>query len=396
MNIFESIRIALSAIIAHKLRSILTMLGIIIGVGSVILIVAIGQGGERMLQEQISGSGNVEVIDYSPSEEDRMANPNIDFQTVFTDHDIRLIEDIPEVTGVDATLYSWGHIYLGDKDVESTVSGVSRATIDMYGLEVDQGRLLSDADHLAGRQVVLINNKVKENLFEDENPLGQLIRINGQPLEVIGVLQNRELMFMSFEEIYIPRRTFERIYGSYNIWSIAIQAENPTDLEKATETTVNMMNQKYQTDAFKAESMEEISAMISTVTGITTGIFGGIAGISLLVGGIGVMNIMLVSVTERTREIGIRKSLGATRQQILFQFLIEAVTLTLIGGLIGITIGYGGAQLVAFFVGLSGSIVSIPILVGSVLFSMLIGIIFGLLPANKAARLDPIESLRFE
>lgn len=397
MSMWESVRIALSSIRAHKMRSILTMLGIIIGVGSVIVVVAIGQGGEAMLKSQFSGTGNTVEVFYQPSEEELQSNPNGFALPPFTPEDIRLLQDIPEVQQVVTSSSEAGTIRFREDTVDASVTGVNEAYLDVNDLKVGEGREFTPADFLGGRRVALVGSSLEEELFGSESAVGQVIRIGVQPVEVVGVLEEATGVFsFGANEVYLPWNTWRTVYGTSDISQVTLQARSADDLQAAGEKATEALNRAHQTDdSYQVFNIEQLAEGISQITRIMTLIIGSIAGISLLVGGIGVMNIMLVSVTERTREIGIRMSLGATRGQVMFQFLVESVTLTLIGGMIGILLGWGAASLVSFFADWP-SLISWYVVLGALLFSMVIGIIFGLLPANKASRLDPIESLRYE
>lgn len=397
MSIIENIKIALSSIFVHKMRSILTMLGIIIGISSVIFIVALGQGGTEQLKSLIVGPGNTVSLTYMPSEEEIQKNPTM-LWTPFTEDDIRAVESIPEVAKVVTSSESFGTVRFRENHQEAYIAGVNQAYIEVNELHVASGRNLLASDFLGARRTAVINAKVQEELFEDVNPLGEIIYIDAQPFEIVGILEKPEGLLSSFDTmtVYIPWETLRAVTGENRISYITIQAENTEDLQIAGEKAAHLLNQIHGTkDAYQVLNMEQIAEGISQITGIMTMIIGSIAGISLLVGGIGVMNIMLVSVTERTREIGIRMALGATRGQILFQFLTESVTLTLIGGMIGIIFGSFAAMIVSAFIGFTLTI-SLPVILIGLGFSMVIGIIFGILPANKASNLDPIESLRYE
>jgi putative ABC transport system permease protein len=397
MSVWESVRIAFSSIKAHKMRSLLTMLGIIIGVGSVIVVVAIGQGGEEMLKSQLTGPGNTIEVVYQPSEEEIQSNPNIFLEPPFTQEDIRLLQSIPEVEQVVTASSEFGNVRFREETLEASITGVNEAYFHLNELNVEDGRAFTSADFLGGRRVALVGSSVEEELFGENSAVGEIIRIGVQPVEIVGVLEKPTGVFaLGANEVYVPWNTWRTLYGKSDVSQVTLQAKDAESLQIAGEKAADLLNRAHQTeDSYQVFNMEALAEGIGQITGIMTAIIGSIAGISLLVGGIGVMNIMLVSVTERTREIGIRMAVGATRGQVMFQFLVESMTLTLIGGTIGILLGWGAASLVSLFAGWP-SLVSWYVVVGAVLFSMLIGVIFGLLPANKASRLDPIESLRYE
>ncbi|AMB89558.1 FtsX-like permease family protein [Bacillus altitudinis MN12] len=397
MKLFENIKIALNSVLAHKLRSILTMLGIIIGVGSVIAVVAIGQGGEQMLKESISGPNNTIDMTYTPSDEELNANPNALFEATFTEEDIQSVQALNGVKQVASSTAQGMQLRFQDTTIDATVNGINEGYTNVHSLHIAEGQDLREIDFRSGRRAAVISEGIQKELFNGEKAVGELIWMNGQPVEVIGVLAKQEGLFsFDMNEIYVPFAMLTTAFGVKEYDKLSIQVAHADQMKEVGKSAAARLNENHHTeDAYEMINLEEIAAGIGQITSVMTTIIGSIAGISLLVGGIGVMNIMLVSVTERTREIGIRKALGATRAQILVQFLIESVVLTLIGGLLGIALGFGGASLVSLFAGWP-SLVSWQIVCGGVLFSMLIGIIFGLIPANKAARLDPIESLRYE
>ncbi|KWW51899.1 macrolide ABC transporter permease [Bacillus cereus] len=399
MSLLDSIKIALSSILAHKLRSALTMLGIIIGVGSIITVVAIGQGGEAMLKSKIAGSGNnLMPIQFKPDINDEFAIGGFEIPKL-TEEDIMEVKQVKDVSHVITTNQTTEVLDVNDKKANLNVIGLDNEYFAVNKVKVVKGRTLNESDISHANNVVMISTKTEETLFKDVNPVGQIIEMKGQPMQIIGVYtSDNEFMGFEMEEGLIPITLWPVLYGTDEIQSIAIQSKNVDDLESAGKQAVDVLNSRKPSEIpgkYELVNLKEFQEGVSKVTNIMTMIIGGIAGISLVVGGIGVMNIMLVSVTERTREIGIRKALGATRSKILLQFLIEAVMLTLLCGLIGIGLGYGGAYIVSTFAKWP-PLVSWEVVVGGVLFSMTLGIIFGLIPANKAAKLDPIEALRYE
>lgn len=397
MSLLENVKMALSSVLAHKLRSILTMLGIIIGVASVILVVAIGQGGEQLLKTSITGPGNTIEVYYEPSEEELMSNPNAYMNAAFTQEDVHSLSNIPEVKKVVAASSEYFSTRYQEETADTSVYGINQAYMEVNNLKVESGRNLVEADFIGGTRVGVISSELKKEMFGKNEPLGEVVWINGQPIEIIGVLEKPEGLFaFGAMEVYVPWNTFRNSFGKNEYNSITLQATNADVMKEVGEKATTLLNTTHNTDdSYKVFNMEEMAEGIGQITTIMTLIIGSIAGISLVVGGIGVMNIMLVSVTERTKEIGIRKALGATKRQILTQFLIESVTLTLIGGIIGILLGAVAANVVSIFAGWP-PLISWQVVLGGLIFSMIIGIVFGMLPANKAARLSPIESLRYE
>ncbi len=332
-----------------------------------------------------------------PSDEEIQADPNVLYKAPFTREDINSVSSIPNVKNVVSISSEFANVRFREDTVESSITGINQAYLDVNGLEVASGRNLVSADFLAGSRAAVVSSNMQDELFDGEDPLGKVIYINSQPVEIVGALEEPTgILSVGMNEVYLPWNTWRTVFASNDISQVILQTESTENLHDVGTQAADMLNSMHNTEeSYQVMNMEEIAQGIGQITKIMTIIIGSIAGVSLLVGGIGVMNIMLVSVTERTREIGIRMSIGATRGQILFQFLIESVILTLIGGTIGILLGGGAAVIVSHFAGWP-SLVSYPVIIGGLLFSMLTGIVFGILPANKASRLDPIESLRYE
>ncbi len=398
MSLWENVKMALDAIWAHKLRSILTMVGIVIGVAAVIIIVAIGQGGEAELTSALTGDGNNVII--QPSSKFFMENNGVIPPDFITDLDLQGLRQIKGVENVITLSYETKSLSFREEEVDDVfIYGMNdNAVLESSGLKVAEGRSFRPADFQSGNAGALISHKLKEKLFGEEDPLGQIIRIGNQPVVVTGVLEPPVGFLASLQEmeVYLPQRTWSNVFGKSEIMQVMLEVDQPENMIEVGEKAVNLLHHNHNaTDRYEVLNLQQIGDMISGITRVMTVVIGSIGGISLLVGGIGVMNIMLVSVTERTREIGIRMSLGATRTHILVQFLIESITLSVIGGLVGILLGSGVAALITLLSPWS-AVVSWPVALGGVLFSMLFGVIFGLLPANKAARLNPIECLRHE
>ena len=406
MNGTNLFKIALRALANNKLRAFLTMLGIIIGVASVIAMLAIGQGSKKSIQQQISEMGS-NMIMIHPGAEMRggvRQDPSA-MQTLKLENYEKLSEECTYLSGISPNVSSSGQLVAGANNYPSSVSGVSMDYLTIRQLTVEQGEMFTENDIRTAAKVCVIGKTIVDNLFPNgSDPIGKVIRCNQIPFRVIGVLKSKGYNSMGMDQddvVLAPYSTvMKRLLAQTYLSGIFASALTEEMTEEAVDEITTILRREHklkETDAddFTIRTQQELSSMLNTTTDLMTTLLACIAGISLVVGGIGIMNIMYVSVTERTREIGLRMSVGARGVDILSQFLIEAILISITGGLIGVIIGCGASFMIK-------AIAHWPVFIQpwSVLLSFLVctvtGVFFGWYPAKKAADLDPIDALRYE
>ncbi len=402
MEIFRS---ALSSLRTNKLRSALTTLGIVIGVAGVIAVVSVVQGLQSFIDNEFArlGAGTVMVMPGGPDQNKGPTTKRI--KLTYQDGQA-LLREVPLVTTLAPILWSGETLKAGTKKTSTTLIGTTAAYQEIVTHYVDRGRFFSFIDGSHRRRVCVPGTKVLDDLNIKGDPLGKTIRIQGEDFLIIGVMEEQGMMFGQSQDdfIFIPFETAAAVYGPAraDMIQLRLRVKETSRMEEATDRIREVIRRRHSLgsddgDDFQVMTQKQIMEISSRIFGIATAVASGVAGIALLVGGIGIMNIMLVSVTERTREIGIRKAVGARRPTILRQFLVEAIILCLAGGGVGIGLGYGAgalaAKLIPHFPPAHVPLWTVAI---AVLFSSVVGVVFGVYPAYKAAAMDPIAALRHE
>ncbi|EAD4838885.1 FtsX-like permease family protein [Listeria monocytogenes] len=402
MNVLQSMKMAWKQLKASKLRSFLTMLGIIIGVASVILLVSLGNGVTQEVDDQMGdlGSNLITVVNSSVNANDK-----------YTYDEVMKYQNIDGVKSVSPELSGQVNATFDYKSSSNKVIGTNDQYKAARSLEMKEGRFLLPIDTEYGQKVAVIGSTVASDLFGFGDPIGETIRLNGMPYKVVGVLKEKgaSMMGSSDDQIFIPISSAQRLLKDTNVRTIYVETKSAEDVDFVVNTLESRLAIKFGDEkeqeknassaqmgpSYQVINQQEILNAFNTISTTLTTALGAIAAISLVVGGIGIMNIMLVSVSERTREIGIRKALGAKKRAILLQFLIESIVISVCGGVIGIIIGVSGALIFGSVAGISSGITAGTIIF-SFVFSLCIGVIFGIAPANKASKLRPIDALRSE
>ncbi len=398
------LKLAWQSIVKNKMRTLLTMLGIVIGVGAVIVMVAVGQGAQSQIEAQISSLGtNLIVITPGSTAAGGVSQGAGTFNRLTVDDAIKLKDQATTLTGVSPVINARAVVVGPQGNWRTSINGVSTDYFTIRNWAPTSGDLFVDADLKSGRKIALIGATVARNLFPDIDPVGAEIRIGQVPFTVVGLMAPKGQNAGGQDQddvVLMPYTTAQtRLSGNVRIGQILASTFSPGDIPAAQQEITDIMREAHRLgdnpDDFTVRNQSEIAAAATSTTSVMSGLLAAIASVSLIVGGIGIMNIMLVSVTERTREIGIRMAIGARGSDVLVQFLVESIVMSLIGGIIGLLAGYGGSLLLGSLTGWH-TVVPMSAVFLAVGFSGAVGVFFGFYPARKAAGMNPIEALRYE
>jgi putative ABC transport system permease protein len=401
----STVRIAFRALQRNKLRSVLTALGIIIGVGAVVAMVSIGNGAKAQVEEQIASLGENVILIFSGS----VTSSGIrtgwgSAGTLKIDDADAIRREVPGVIAVSEEVISTSHVSAGNQNWFTRIYGESPEYFDIRQWPLSDGAIFTPQDVRSANKVCVIGRTTAGQIYGSESPIGQVLRIKGVPFLITGVLTPKGLSPQGTDQddiVIMPYTSaMKRVLGGTTLRGINVQVASPNDLAPAQDQVTELLRQRHnirsgRDDDFTVRNQQEIAETATATSRVMTLLLGAIASVSLVVGGIGIMNIMLVSVTERTREIGVRLAVGAHGRDILTQFLIEAVSLSLVGGVIGILLGLGTSRVLSV-VAHWPTLISIPSIIAAFFVSAAVGIFFGFYPARQAAQLDPIEALRYE
>jgi putative ABC transport system permease protein len=405
MRIAPTLNVALRALRRNKLRSVLTALGIIIGVGAVIAMVGIGNGAKAQVEAQIASLGQNVILIFSGSTTSSGIRTGWGGAGTLKIEDAEAIRrEVPGVIGVSEEVVSTTQVAAGNQNWFTRIYGESADYFDIRQWPLADGAPFTSQDVRSANKVCVIGRTTATQIYGNENPIGQILRIKEVPFTITGVLTPKGLSTQGVDQddiVIMPYTSaMKRVIGGTTLRNINVQIGDPQQLEAAQQQIISLLRQRHnirpgRDDDFTVRNQQEIAQAATATSRVMTLLLGAIAGVSLVVGGIGIMNIMLVSVTERTREIGVRMAVGARGNDILTQFLIEAVSLSSVGGLIGIICGIGASKILSAYANWP-TLISIGSVAIAFLFSAAVGIFFGFYPARKAAALDPIEALRYE
>ena len=392
MNFIQAYKMAIKSIVSNKIRSLLTMLGVIIGVASVIIAVGVAQGSTNSITSSLSSLGaNLITINITG----RGSNRNVTYEDLqkFQAQNTSLISSIAPTSTSTATVKA------GTKTKSTSIVGTSPEYADINSITVQEGRFLLQLDLTYNQKIAVIGIAVSNEIFKGEDPIGKTIKIVGQQFTVVGVLtQTANAQDSSTDDrVIIPVSIAAKLSKSAAIRNFSVKATSGATVDQAVASLTTFLTKIYKnTTAFRVTNLAQVLSTLNETTSTMTVLLAGIAAISLVVGGIGIMNIMLVSVTERTREIGVRKAIGAKKKNILTQFLIEALVITGMGGAVGVIFGVGTIKFIIGGLKIAPEVYSIPWISASFGISLVIGLVFGMYPANKAANLNPIDALAYE
>jgi putative ABC transport system permease protein len=407
MNILVTLRVALRALMRNKVRSLLTMLGIIIGIAAVIAMIAIGQGATVMMQDQMRSMGDNLLMVFPGSASKGGMHFGMGTNSTLTPQDSdALMKESNYIKAISPVNRSNGQLIYQEKNWAADIQGVATSYLAIGNWKMDKGGFFTDSDVRGATKVCVLGATTTKQLFEDEDPTGKILRIKNMPFRILGVLGKKGSNAMGHDQddiVMVPWTTVRRVFQKTifnNINQIVMSLKSVESLEQAKSEITAILRERHRLapgadDDFSLMAMTELNQMITSTSRLMTILLTAIASISLIVGGIGIMNIMLVSVTERTREIGLRMAVGARNRDILLQFLVEAIVLAGIGGIWGILLGVGSAQIVTRINNWPVS-VSVTSVLLAFFFSAAVGIFFGFFPAWRASRLNPIEALRYE
>ncbi|TAN57312.1 FtsX-like permease family protein [Patescibacteria group bacterium] len=404
-KLWENIKLAFISIWSNKVRALLTMLGVIIGVFAVVELLAIGEGVKSFVTKEIEGLGSNLIAILPGKMESGQFNPSSGIGvSTLTNDDVRVLkEDVSSIEAVSPMMLISSPIKYGDKSAPSAL--VLGATPDIFKVrdtKLDSGRVFEQKDEDEKERVIVLGYPIAQSIFGDENAIGKKVIIRGEEIEVIGVLEKPKQSASPFggqsfdDAVYLPFSAGIELTNTEQVFRIVAKIKSDTDVKEAKEEIkkVILKNHKDSED-FTVFTQEDMVDLVGTILDVMRALLGALGAISLLVGGIGIMNIMLVSVTERTREIGIRKAIGASQLDILIQFLIESLILSLLGGGVGLGLSFGAAYIVKTKADFE-PVITPEFIILAIAFSVLIGVIFGVAPAIRAARLDPIKALKYE